>query len=182
MSKTSPVYYAFAPTKAGTAIIGLEKLSECAKDIHPLYVRHYAEMEPDGAIFEPDYERTQKLEELGQFVLFTVRIKTKMVGYIQYFVFRGIHNQNVYQAKEDAFFLDKESRGQHLAPALLKYTEVALIRLGCKTVTMSSKAPVGGKDMDGFLRSQGYHPVAISYMKDLQEANHGNMQQPTAAA
>lgn len=178
-----PIYHAFTPREVGTSVLGVERLADVADEIHSVYEAHYRETEAFADDpFNPDYARCQKMEADGQFVLFTVRIFGTIVGYIQYFVFRDMHCQSVYQAKEDAFFLLKEHRGRGLAPALLSYAEYCLPQLGCKYVSMSSKAPMGGSDIDGFLKSQGYEPVAISYAKRLEESEHGIMQQPASAS
>jgi GNAT superfamily N-acetyltransferase len=179
----SVVYHAFAPQEVGTTVIGLEKISNMEADIRPLHEQHYNETEVAylDTPFAPDYERYKKSEEAGQFVVFTARHFGKMVGYLQYYVFRDMHSQGMYQGREDAFFVEKEHRGRGLAPALLRYAEHCLVQLGCSYVGMSSKAPSGGPDIGPFLERKGYRPVATYYVKQL-ESNENVLQRPAASA
>lgn len=164
-------YCGFEPYVQNELTIGHEKIAHVHREIEPLHAEHYAETETlylqDP--FNPDYERLIESEERAQFVLFTVRVNWNLVGYLQYYVFRDIHTQGVYQAREDAFFLTKQFRKQGIAPLLLEYAEKSLAELGCKYVGMSSKAPVGGPDIGQFLESRGYNPVALFYSKKLEK-------------
>ena len=179
---SSPAYRAFDPIEVGTAIIGLEKIADMEEDIRPLHAEHYEETETAymDVSFDPDYGRYKLSESEGQFVVFTVRIFGEMVGYIQYYVYRGMHSQGYYQAREDAWFLTKKHRGRNLAPALLTYAEDCLKQLGCTYVGMSSKAPSGGPDIGNFLERRGYRPVAIYYSKQL-EAKEDVLSKPATA-
>jgi GNAT superfamily N-acetyltransferase len=173
-------YYAFETKEVGTAVIGLEKIADIESEVRVLHAEHFAETEVlylDDA-FDPDYERYQLSEADGQFVIFTVRILGKMVGYIQYYIFRDMHTKSIFSAREDAFFITKDQRGRGLAPPLLQYAEHCLSQLGCSHVGMTSKAPVGGPDIGAFLEKKGYKPVAIYYMKDLEDVD--NVLQRTA--
>ena len=178
----NPIYYSFDPIRAGDAIVGLEKLRDMEPDIRPLHEQHYNETETAylETPFDPDYGRYIQSEEAGQFVVFTVRIEGTMVGYLQYYVFRDMHSQGMYQAREDALFLTKQHRGQGIAPALLRYAEHCLAQLGCKYVGMSSKAPAGGPDIGGFLEKEGYRPVALYYIKQLESEEHVLQRSATA--
>lgn len=154
----------------GDIAIGIEKLEDIVGEIRPLHEAHYNETEVlylDHP-FNPDYERYTALERDQQFVVFTVRSGWKLVGYLQYYVFRDLHTQGVYQAREDALFLSEQVRGRKLAPKLLAYAEDALRLLGCSYVGMSSKGPVGGPDIGPFLERKGYRPVATFYAKKLE--------------
>lgn len=171
-----PVYYGFPPKVVKlkddrTVTIGLERLAYMVEDIHPLHKEHWNETETlylDSAML-PDYTRYTELEGRRQFVVFTVRSAGKMVGYLMYYVFRSLHVSNKFEGREDAFFLTKDFRGAGIARDLLQFAEDALKQLGCSYVGMSSKAPAGGPDIGGFLKAQGYKPVALYYLKKIQE-------------
>ena len=140
-----------------------------AEDIRPLHAQHYGETETLylDAPFNPDYDRYKASEAAGQFVVFTLRDSGQMVGYLQYYVFRDMHAQDMYVAREDAFFVKPEYRGRHLAPRLLTFAEHCLSQLGCKYVGMSNKAPAGGPDIGPFLERRGYKAVATYHVKQL---------------
>lgn len=164
-------YYAFDLFVDKDAVFGVEKLVEIKDDLLPLHEEHWKETEVNylkETRPEPDYERLGYLTEAGQFVLFTVRVNRKVVGYVQFYVFRDLHAQNMYQAREDAFFVTKEHRGSGLAPRLLSFAEKCLRNLGCNYIGMTSKHPVGGPDIGKFLEKRGYKPVAMYYAKPLE--------------
>jgi GNAT superfamily N-acetyltransferase len=162
-------YWGVPPVSDGRYTIGHQRIAEITNEIRPLHASHFAETETEylDAEFDADYVRYTASEEAGQFVLFTVREGSTLVGYLQYYVFRDMHAQGMYTAREDAFFLLPEHRGKKLAPRVLDYAEDFLQKLGCKYVGMSDKSPVGGAVLSPFLKSRGYREVAIYLVKEL---------------
>ncbi len=163
-------YYAFSPFTSGEAVFGLERIADIEEELRPLHESHYNETETLylDTPFDASYDRYKASEEIGQFVLFTIRVDSTLVGYVQYYVFNDMHTR-VKQAREDALFIAKEYRGKKFAPRLLSYAEDALRQLGCSYIGMSSKAPVGGPDVGPFLEKNGYKPIAIFYSKKLED-------------
>ena len=98
----------------------------------------------------------------------TARWNGELVGYIQYYVFRDLHTQGAFTAREDAMFLTKKARGNKIAPRMLSFAENAMAGLGCVFIGMTSKGPVGGPEIGPFLESKGYRPVAMFYGKKLE--------------
>jgi GNAT superfamily N-acetyltransferase len=174
MDQLEVKYYGFAPLEiaAGT-VVGIEKISQIVDEMRELHALHYAETETLylESPFDPDYAQWAQLEREAKFVLFTTRVDGKLVGYLQYYVYRDAHSRGSLIGREDAFFLRPEVRGQGLAPKLLKYAEDILAKLGCKYIGMSSKGPVGGPDIGPFLESRGYRPVAVFYSKKVEGSN-----------
>lgn len=170
-----PIYYAFdvEHRNDGEIVIGHEKLEDMVSELRVLHEEHYNETEKLylEVPFDPDYGRYIESERRDRFVVFTVRKLGRMVGYLQYYVYRSMHSQGTYQAREDALFLTKSVRGGSLASALLQYAEHCLKQLGCRYVGMSSKAPVGGPDIGAFLERKGYRAAAIYYVKDMGVAD-----------
>ncbi len=168
--ETLKKYYAFVPAKNGEVTFGLERVADIEDEIRELHVEHYEETEEGylGTPFNPSYDRYKASEEAGQFILFTVRIGSDLAGYLQYWTFEGMYT-NAKQAKEDAFFIRKQFRGKKLATPLLSYAEDALRQLGCSTIGMTSKQPVGGADIGEFLMKRGYSKVAVYYVKKLEK-------------
>ena len=163
-------YYAFPPVSKDDVVIGIEKVSDMQDELAVLHKEHFAETEVlyRSEPIDVDYEKYKTLELEGKFVVFTARANSRMIGYLIYYIFRGTHTKTVLEAREDAFFLTKECRGNGIAPKLLAYAEDRLGDLHCKYVGMSSKAPVGGPDLDSFLKRRGYKPVAVFYRKKLE--------------
>ena len=163
-------YYGVPPKTTGTMTIGVERFSDMLEEIQPLHYMHYEETETEylDHPYNPNYPSYMEMEKDGRFICFTCRIGLKMVGYLQYYVFRDQHTQQVYQAREDAFFLHPLVRGKKIAPQFLAYAEDALRALGCHYIGMTSKAPVGAPDIGPFLEKRGYRPVAVYYAKKLE--------------
>jgi GNAT superfamily N-acetyltransferase len=151
-------------------VIGHERMSEMLDELKVLHAIHFQETETlylDQPC-DPDYDRWRALEDLGQFVVFTVRNTAgELVGYLQYYVFRDMHSKEMYVAREDALFLLPEHRGGGIASKLIDYAEHCLKQLGCAYAGMSNKGPVGGPDIGNFLERKGYRPVAMYYSKKL---------------
>lgn len=162
-------YYGFSPVSNGTITIGHQKMADIKPELEQLYRKHFAETE-EGYLdtkVDVDFERFLQVEERQQFVLFTVRDYSTLVGYLQYYVDRNMHCQRL-QAREDAYFLLPEYRGNKLGAAMLDYAEDFLKKLGCVYVGMSDKSPVGGANLGPYLQKRGYDHIASYYMKKLE--------------
>ena len=95
-------YYAFQPATSGDAIFGIERLADIEDELRVLHEAHYNETETLylDTPFSPSYDRYRASEEAGQFILFTVRLGSTLVGYLQYYMFNDMHTQ-MKQARED---------------------------------------------------------------------------------
>lgn len=166
-----PKYVAFWPELLDEhTVIGVERMEHMWDDLTQLLKRHYNETETSylSEPYDPDVERYKMTEAVGQSVIFTLRIRGLMVGYLMFNVYRGLHSRNTLQAREFAFFIDEPYRGSGYGAKLLTYAEDILKRLGCKHVGMSSKAPVGAPDIGPALEKRGYKPIAVYYVKRLE--------------
>lgn len=164
-------YRGFEPEQSGDLMFGIEHMSDIPDEIHPLHEAHYAETE-DAYLsdpYDPDLARVYALEKDGAYIVFTARKNMELVGYVQYHMFRDLHTQQVYTAREDCFYITPKARGFGIAPKLLSYAENALRALGAKYVGMTSKHPVGGPPIGEFLEKRGYREVAVYYSKNLEE-------------
>lgn len=162
-------YYGFEVEDYNGAKLGHERIADMVEELRILHAEHFQETETLylESPFDPDYRRYIWSEKENQFVVFTARRDGKMIGYLQYYIFRDMHSQGMMTAREDAFFFTKAHRGGGTASRLLTYAEHCLKQLGCKYVGMSSKAPAGGPDIGKFLERKGYAPVALYYSKKL---------------
>ena len=158
------------PFIEGDIAIGIEAMSDILDEIAPLHKAHYQETEVAylDHPYDPDYLRLCSLENDGGYVVFTIRVGQKLAGYVQYHIFRDLHTQGIYVAREDCFYITPEFRGKKLAPKLLNFAEHGLKQLHCAYVGMTSKSPVGGADIRPFLEGRGYRMVAEYYCKKLQ--------------
>jgi GNAT superfamily N-acetyltransferase len=163
-------YYGFHPAEDSGTVFGLERVADIEDELRLLHAEHFNETETLylSEPFNPDYTRYKASEAANQFAVFTARVDSTLVGYLQYYVFRDMHSQGMYVAREDAFFVIKAHRGTGIASRLLSYAEDALKQLDCAYVGMSNKAPAGGPDIGRFLEARDYRPVATFFMKKLE--------------
>ncbi len=168
----------FPPVEFGEYIIGVEKIKEILPEVEKLHKEHWAETEVLylQRLMNPDYENYVALEDNEQFILFTVRRDKKLVGDLMYYMGKCNHTRGAKLAKEDAFFISKPYRGSGLAKKYLDYAEYCLRQLGVNQIGMSDKSPCGGKHLGKLLEPMGYKPVALFYIKDLE-----NFDEPTSA-
>jgi len=164
-------YNGFLPEQDGMLTIGVEKLGTIHEEIRPIHAAHYAETETLylDTPFDPDYARYAQQEDTGNFVLVTARWGVELVGYLQYYVFRDLHTQGAYMAREDAMYILAKARGRKIAPRMLAYAENVMAALGCSFIGMTSKGPIGGPEIGPFLESKGYTPVAMFFSKKLEK-------------
>ena len=163
-------YIGFPPAVHGDYYIGVQRIENITEEMREIHALHFQETETLylDEPFNPDYGRYIDAERRNGFVLFTVRHNSTLVGYLQYYVYRDMHASGMFTAKEDAFFLLPEHRGQGLAPKVLDFAEDFLQKLGCRYVGMSDKSPIGGVALGGFLKHRGYRDVAVYYVKELE--------------
>lgn len=91
----------------------LEKASrELIEEMVPLIKSHWEEIThyPDIPL-EPNYEVYYQAQAAGSIRVYTVRQHGKLVGYSIFIVTPSLHSIHSLQAKQDALFIEKESRG-----------------------------------------------------------------------
>lgn len=166
-----PVYCAWPAKTVGDYVVGVEKLPAILTDIKRLTGEHWEETEVlyRQLLGKPNYPAYIGLEAEGKFAVFTARSLTtgEMVGYLMYYIYENMHSMGVMEAREDAFFITKLHRGGKLASAIVDYAEEGFRSMSVHQISMSSKAPAGGPDLDKFYKRKGYKPVAVAYYKSL---------------
>lgn len=181
----NPTYFAFDPEVYNGYLFGVEKLEDMLAEFRKNAESHWDETEVlyRQAQGNPNYAAYIQLEKEGKFATFTIRHQETMalVGHICFYIYESMHTVGVMEAREDAFFINKDHRGGRLAHKIYDYAENCFPSMGVKQVTMSCKAPAGGPDLDKFLRRKGFNPVATAYFKSLEENDDGIMQRSTTA-
>lgn len=166
----SPQYYGFQQKVVGKYILGVERLSEVVEEIKANFEAHWDETEVNYLTrpMDPDYAMVMDYENRGKYVLFTIRNKElELIGHLMYYLGHSTHHKGMLQAKEDAFFIQKDHRGGALASALLSYAEKCLVRLGVKLIGMTDKSPCGGKSLKSLMEHSGYITTAVVYVKEV---------------
>lgn len=168
-TRPEPIYYG-KPEQHGAFVYGMEKIADMLDEVRHTYAHHYAETEityKDHDI-DGDWERLIKTEKAAQFVIFTARdLELNLIGYLCYYVGKSMHVKGVLHANEAGFFIEKKYRRESAGQNLLEYCERELSNLGVSYATMTSKHPVGGSDLSGFMERNNYRKISIEYQKRL---------------
>lgn len=152
--------------------LGVEMMCDVLPEATELHRAHWAETEVLYATGDVDghYDYFQFLEMNDKFIYFTVRDdRGYLVAHLGYFLAHSIHQKTRIRATEDFFFVLLAHRKGWLALKMIRYAEKCLYGLGVQEIGMSSKAPVGGPDLDVLLRRAGYRAIAVQYGKTLSE-------------
>lgn len=138
-------------------------------ELTPLHRAHWEETEAyrHGQPFDPAYKVFQALNQMGRFVVFTVRHDGMLVGNAMLHLFESTHTRQL-EAKEDTLFILREHRLPRLAPNFIAYCERCVTAIGAKALTVTAKI---GTRSERLFPKIGYRQVAIEYHKTLGGAD-----------
>lgn len=143
-----------------------ERIKDVWDELLINFHEHWKETEAyrHGQPFNPDKSRYIQYEDLGYFLLFTVRDEGKLVGNCTMYVLPSMHTQELV-ATEDTWYLLPDYRKSGIGVRLYKYVEKKLESLGVVEITMTAKeSNKSGKIMEGL----GFEKVASEYAKQLR--------------
>lgn len=141
-----------------------EKLKDILEEFMPLMFDHWEEVALNRDIIplDPDWERYEKLEEIGWTHMTTVRCDGVLVGYSFYLVSTQLHYRTFKIAQGDAFYLDPSHRRGGVGIKLFKEAEKALKELGVKKIINGIKLH---RDVGKVFERLGYTPFERHYSK-----------------
>lgn len=152
-------------------LYGVESFLTIRAEMDPLLTAQWNETEAAYRPGEPDpdYGRYQSYEDARLFYLFTARDMDDraLAGYLGVLVNYGLQDRGKLLAKEQAFYVLPAARIHHIGAHLLDYAERALKAFGVATFDITSKAPVGGRDLAPLMTRRGYKPHSLVYKKHL---------------
>ena len=125
--------------------------------------QEFAELCP---AFDPDMERFYMLEEVGCLRTFSMRDRTKLVGYLIYVVARHPYDPQRVVADEINWYIHPDYRRGRNAIRFLRYAEDRLREDGVDAVTHHSTV---GRDLGSFYERYGYRVMETLYVKDLRQ-------------
>ena len=133
----------------------IEPVLECREEMLLLLDAHYEELTLNKHIVKlnPDWEEYDRREKLNKFVLITMRLDSKLIGYSAWFVDRHIHYKDLLVATNDVVFLKKEYRSGMNGIKLLKKSEDIVAKLGAHKLTWHVKE---SNDFTPILKRMGY--------------------------
>ena len=109
----------------GTPELQWERLWSLAKELPPLFKKHYDELatHKDRIALDPDWEKYSALDFDGNLRILTVRDNGMLVGYLFLIVGPGLHYAGTLQAQVDLYWLDPLYRAGWLGVKLMTETE-----------------------------------------------------------
>jgi hypothetical protein len=146
----------------------IEKYADVIEEMEPLVLAHHIEEDPraNGDELVVNWDMYTALEEVGSFILATVRVDDELVGYLSFIISETPHMEGVLQAASDALFIDKHHRGNSLATTLITTIEEALLESNVKWMAMAMPA---SEKSDIFMDRLSYTKTDVIYMKELGE-------------
>ena len=171
----SPKYYRVPPEIHKGVVYGVESLAEIHGELRVLWDEHWEETERGyyESDMEPAVEELIALEKEGNLLQFTARAGGEdIVAQLIYCLAFTYQNRGRLRATEEGFFVRPEYRGVRgggIALRLLDFAEQTLRDLGVKMICMGDKSPLGGPGLGSLVRRRGYQPVAIQYMKVIED-------------
>lgn len=149
-----------------------EDLSGIAREILPLFKRHWEELEEDkeGAPFEPDWDGLFACQLQRLLHVLTVRSDGVLVGYAFLFLQPNVMSVGRYRAFTERFWLDPDFRQGWLGVRLLREPEKKARALGATRLAASPTLRFA-KDrgsLSKVFERLGYQPEDLVMVKTLE--------------
>jgi hypothetical protein len=147
----------------------VEKFHEIARELPPLFERHYREIALDQKTIplDPDWDRYFVLALSGNLVVTTARVDKTLVGYIFNLVGPHLHYRTTPHAEIEMFWLDPAYRGGAFALRWFRENEATLKKLGIKKVGVATKSGYKGGRVGLIFKRLGYRPIETTWSKLL---------------
>ena len=151
----------------------IEPLETCWAEIyeppHGLAYQHWCETQGFRHYqgYAPSFERYNSYAKTGLFLQFTVRDKSKLVGYAGVYVVPSQHSQQIITV-EDTWYLTPSYRKGWNAIRFYRFMEDECKKRGAVESTLTLPAE---KDLDPIVQRLGYTCTAKQYTKNLVRAD-----------
>lgn len=145
----------------------VEKFHEIARELPPLFERHYREiaLDRDSIPLDPDWDRYFMLALNGLLVVRTARFDKALVGYIFNLVGPHLHYCSTPHAEIEMFWLDPAYRGSSFAIRWFRDNEATLKELSVKRVGVAVKNGYKDGRVGLIFKRLGYRPIETVWAK-----------------
>lgn len=146
----------------------IEKVRDVIDELVPLWKSHWEETEMyrAGQGFNPNIKDYIGYNDVGFYILYTMRDNGKLVGNGGMYVTPSMHTQKLI-ATDDTVYVLPEYRKGYTAIKFLKFLEADLFKRGVVEISITIKSEKVRKLYEIY----GYKLIAYHYVKDI-EANH----------
>lgn len=141
-----------------------ELLFEVMDEVGALLDMHYQELtlHKDVIKLEPQWSQYAALEQMGAFVVFTIREEGELIGYNAFFLNRHIHYGSFLCAQNDVLYLHPEHRRGTTALRFLDFCETELKTMGAQKIGYHIKFSL---DWRPILHRRGYSDEEVMVAK-----------------
>ena len=110
-----------------------EKFTDIEHEVLPLLEKHWAEVSVyDDLKVDVNTESYKVLSDNEALIIFTARVDGKLVGYASFFLGTSLHIKTLFQAIQDAVYLDKQYRSKD--SGFIKWCETRLKDMGVQII------------------------------------------------
>jgi hypothetical protein len=165
----APIDSASIPTDSHWEyVFAVERIEDVLGELKPLHEAHWQETEEyrHSIPLSADYEYMINAEQMGRFMLFTVRKDGELVGNCMMYLTRSTHTQK-WVAEEDTIFVRSDHRKGRVGIKHIKYVETVLRECGITEIRVTVKMVNKAGDL---LLALGYRHTANQLVKVLGEA------------
>jgi GNAT superfamily N-acetyltransferase len=145
----------------------LEPFHKIAKDLPPLFERHWRELalNQDKIPLDPDFDRYYDLSVTGNLLVTTARADGVLVGYIFNIVGPHLHYRSTLHCEIEAFWLDPAYRGGWFPVRWFRSNEKMLKARGVKVIHVGLKNHFMAGRVGSLFRRMGYKSIETLYGK-----------------
>jgi len=143
-------------------ITTIEPVLEAKEEMLELVKLHHEEVNLFNQALNIDWESYAEAEATNNYILFTLRNGSKLVGYSGFSVYNHSHHVDKLHARLDILYVHPEIRGEGLQ--FMSDYEKMLKRLG---VSYIHKSVPLQNDWGKILEFKGYDKLEITYVKEL---------------
>jgi GNAT superfamily N-acetyltransferase len=155
--------------KANSLTAQQERFSAIAKELPPLFERHWLELgsSRDTIPLDPDWDRYFALDMAGSLIVTTARADDVLVGYIFNLVGPHLHYRSTAHADLEMFWLDPSHRGMWFSLQWFRGNDDLLREIGVKRVNAAVKNGYKDGRVGMIFKRLGYLPAETVYVKVL---------------
>lgn len=132
-----------------------ELLCEVVQEVQPLLVEHWRELtvRKDLRKLNPQWDQYALLEQMGRYVIFTLRDSGALVGYSAFHVVRHLQDAEFSMAQNDVIYVAPQHRNGIAVRRFLRKCESSLREIPVKMVSYFTSP---GNNLAPILRHLGY--------------------------
>ena len=144
-----------------------ESFAAIARELPPLFERHWQELGDPKILLDPDWDRYFALEVQGFLRLTTARFNGVLVGYISNLAGPALHYKSTPHAEIEMFWLDPVYRGSWFVLRWFRANDAMLKEAGVKRVLVAVKAGYKDGRVGSVFKRLGYHMHETVYARSF---------------